>query len=422
MKRLRNFGIPALAWTIGMSLAVGQAAAATPLAEKYLLEGKLTEGGKALQERLKESPKDDQARFGLGVLQFLQTFEHLGGSLYKYGLRTEKSFLRPPPQVKEFLPQNPNPDKLTYAAARQILKTFLDDLVRAEATLAQVKDPAVKLPLHVGLLKIDPFGQGKPISAAFLFGRLGGGADDARQLAEKFVIGFDRGDVSWLRGYCHILAAVSELLLAVDGKRAFECGAHLLFEKVDTPHTFLLENRIEFDNAGPKDVPLWSDVISFFHQMTRLSIEEPARTKAALAHLEAGLAQAKEMWKFILAETDDDNEWIPNPKQTGVLGVKVTQEIVDAWRETLDEAEQVIKGEKLIPFWRGKSGERGVNLRRVFTEPRAFDPIEWAQGTAATPYLEKGSLTKFADPRVGDRLNKAFGGPFGFIGFGFWFN
>jgi hypothetical protein len=420
MKRLSYFVIPALAWAIRMSLAAGPAAGATPLAEKYLLEGKLTEGAKALQERLKESPQDDQARFGLGVLQFLQTFEHLGGNLYKYGLRTEKSFLRPPPQVKEFLPQNPNPEKLTYAAARQIVKTFLDDLVRAEATLAQVKDPAVKLPLHVGLIKIDPFGQGKPISAAFLFGQIGGSAD-ARQAAEKFVIGFDRGDVSWLRGYCHILAAVSELLLAVDGRRAFECGAHLLFEKVDTPHTFLLENRREFDNAGPRDVPLWSDVISFFHQMTRLPIEEPARTKAALAHLEAGLAQAKEMWKFILEETDDDNEWIPNPKQTGVLGVKVTQEIVDAWRETLDEAEQVIKGEKLLPFWRGK-GERGVNLRRVFTEPRTFDPIEWAQGTAATPYLEKGSLTKFADPRVGDRLNKVFGGPFAFVGFGFWFN
>jgi hypothetical protein len=115
------------------------------------------------------------------------------------------------------------------------------------------------------------------------------------------------------------------------------------------------------------------------------------------------------MWKFILAETDDDNEWIPNPRQTGVIGVKVTQEMIDAWLETLDEAEQILKGKKLIPFWRGKAGERGVNLRRVFTEPRTFDPIEWFQGTAAAPYLEKGPLTKLADSRMGDRLNKAFG-------------
>ena len=55
-----------------------------------------------------------------------------------------------------------------------MVQTFIDDLVKAEATLAEVKDPDVKLPLHVGLIKIDPFGQGKPISAAFLFGRVEG--------------------------------------------------------------------------------------------------------------------------------------------------------------------------------------------------------------------------------------------------------
>jgi hypothetical protein len=404
-------------------LAAGQAPAAAPLAEKYLLDGKLAEGATALQARLKEDPKDDQARFGLGVVQFLQTFEHLGGSLHKYGLRTEKAVLRPPPQLKEFLPQNPNPETMTYPAARQMVQTVVDDLVKAEATLAEVKDAEVKLPLHVGLIKIDPFGQGKPINAAFLFGRVEGLPPEALKQAETLVVGFDRGDVSWLRGYCHIVAAWGELLLAVDGQEAFDCSAHLLFEKVETPHTFLLENRGTFDEvwSGWEARPLWSDLISFVHQMTRLPIKEPARTKAALQHLEAAVAQAKEMWKYILAETDDDNEWIPNPKQTGVLRVKVTQEMVDAWRETLDEAEQVLKGKTLIPFWRGKPGERGVNLRRVFTEPRTFDPIEWVQGTAATPYLEKGPLTKFADPGTAGRLTRAFGGPLNFIGFGFWF-
>jgi len=392
-----------------------------PLAEKYMLDGKLAEGAKALEGRLKAAPQDDQARFGLGVLQFLQTFEHLGGGLHKYGLRTEKAFLQPPPQVREFLPQNPNPEKLTYAAARQLVQSFVADLATVEATLAEVKDPAVKLPLHVGLIKIDPFGQGKPISAAFLFKRVEG-LSVMTQQAKELVIGFDRGDVSWLRGYCHFLAALGEVTLAVDGQRGFECSAHLLFEKVETPHTFLLETRRAFDENPFENVAAISDVISFFHQLMRLPIKEPARTKAALAHLEAGVVQAKELWKFNLAETDDDHEWIPNPKQTGVVGVKVTQEMVDAWLETLDEAEQVLKGKTLIPFWRGNVVERGVNLRRVFTEMQTFDPIEWVQGTAATPYLEKGPLTKFADPRTGIRLNNAFGGPFNFMSFGFWFN
>src|SRR5437762_1598949 len=133
---------------LSLSLAARPAAADAPLAEKYLLDGKLTEGAKALEGRLKEAPKDDQARFGLGVLQFFQTFEHLGGSLHKYGLRTEKAFLQPPPQIREFLPQNPNPEMLTYTAARQLLQTFLDDLAKAEATLAEGRDPAAKPPLH----------------------------------------------------------------------------------------------------------------------------------------------------------------------------------------------------------------------------------------------------------------------------------
>jgi hypothetical protein len=136
---------------LALALTADRAFAAAPLAEKYLLDGKLAEGAKALQDRLKEDPKDDQARFGLGAVQFLQGFEHLGASLHKYGLRTEKAFLQAPPQVKEFLPQNPNPETLTYPAARQIIQTFIDDVVKAEATLAEVKDPAVKLPLHVGI-------------------------------------------------------------------------------------------------------------------------------------------------------------------------------------------------------------------------------------------------------------------------------
>jgi hypothetical protein len=408
---------------LALAFTTGRAVAAAPLAEKFLLDGKLAEGAKALQDRLKENPKDDQARFGLGAVQFLQSFEHLGANLHKYGLRTEKSLLRAPPQVKEFFPQNPNPETLTYPAARQIIQTFIDDVDKAEATLAGVKDPDVKMPLHVGLIKIDPFGQGKPINAAFLFGRVDGLPEAMRKPAENLVVGFDRGDVSWLHGYCHFLAAAGELLLSVDGQEAFECSAHLLFEKVETPHTFLLEDRRRFDEAAFawEDRPLLSDVISFFHHMMRLPIKNPDRTKAALAHLEAGVFEAQQMWAYINVEMDDDNEWIPNPKQTGVLGVKVTQEMVTSWLIALDEADSILKGKKLIPFWRGKEDGRGVNLRRVFTEPRTFDAIEWFQGTAATPYLEKGPLTKLADPRTGARLINAFGGPFNLLGFGFWF-
>ena len=100
------------------------------------------------------------------------------------------------------------------------------------------------------------------------------------------------------------------------------------------------------------------------------------------------IALSHESWKFILAETDDDHEWVPNTKQHSVMpNGTVTAEMVKGWFEFLDEAQAILKGEKLIPFWR-KGPTSGVNLKRVFTEPRTFDLVLWVQGTAAAPYLK----------------------------------
>jgi hypothetical protein len=225
--------------------------------------------------------------------------------------------------------------------------------------------------------------------------------------------------VHWLRGYCHFLCAFGEILLAIDGSEQFNSTAHVFFEKVDSPYAFLQDEPRSID-PGNFDARMIADFIAYIH-LLRFPIEEPARMKAALGHLEAMLPQAKEMWKHYLAETDDDNEWIPNPKQTGVLRVQVTQDMVDTWQETLDQWQLVLQGKRLAPFWRGGEKEdRGVNVRKVFTEPRTIDPILWVHGSAAAPYLEKGEITKLADPRTMNRISDTFGG-LNFIGYAFWF-
>ena len=53
-------------------------AADPPLVERYLEEGKLAEGERALAAHLKDHPDDDQAWFGLGTLQFLRAVEIVG--------------------------------------------------------------------------------------------------------------------------------------------------------------------------------------------------------------------------------------------------------------------------------------------------------------------------------------------------------
>jgi hypothetical protein len=140
----------------------------SPLVESYLLEGKIAEGNAALTARLQAKPNDDQARFGLGMVQFFQGFEHLTAGLYRHGLRTERLARNSLPQLSATIPQNPNPQPISYAELRVMLQRFVDDLNAAEATLAAIQAPDVKLPLHVGLIKLDATGQGKLVSGKMI--------------------------------------------------------------------------------------------------------------------------------------------------------------------------------------------------------------------------------------------------------------
>ena len=391
---------------------------AAPRAEAFMLAGKLAEGEQSLQQHLKAHPEDDEARFGLGAIQFLLTFEHLGTSLHKYGLRTERGAPLVGRQLSEIVPQNPDPQPIRYQDSRRIVERFVKDLAAAEATLAKVDGESVKLPLHVGLIKIDVCGLGKPVSAAFVLGRID--VDVPEAMVQQFVVCFDRGDVDWLRGYCHLLSACGEILLAVDAQEVFDCTAHMFFERVTSPHKFLQEEPRVWDDIFSLNARVISDLISFSHLM-RFPMKEPHRMKRAHAHLRATLASSRTMWKHYQAETDDENEWIPNPSQTGAMQIEVSDEMVATWLRAIKESEAVLEGKKLIPFWRGEDPTRGVNLRRVFLEPRALDPILWIQGTAATPYLEQGEITNFAEPRTLQQINNTFGG-WNFFGFAFWFN
>ena len=122
-------------------------------------------------------------------------------------------------------------------------------------------------------------------------------------------------------------------------------------------------------------------------------------------------------WKLILAETDNDHEWIPGPSQKSVIpNLSFNPEQVAAWQDFLSEAEAILLGKKLLPFWRHGFKE-GVNLRRVFLEPRPFDLVLWVQGTAAFPYLETGEQTS---PETWQRFQRMFRGEF--IGVAVWVN
>lgn len=396
-----------------------------PLVEKFLMSGELAAGEEALANHLENRPGDDQVLFELGVLRAVRAVEHLGQSLYRYGARGHRSVLfgmmggnfgagGGVPILRMPVPKNPDPDRIDYQHARRILERFAADLEKAEKTLAQVDDPNVGLPLHFGLIRLDLNGDGVAQEHeklwrvyASIFRR---NRNVTRATAEKFVVSFDKADVHWLRGYCHLLMAMCDVGRAYDWSELFERTGHLFFANIESPYSVTQSSSGGF--IGPI-----LDEVALYH-LIRFPVKEPERLESALRHLQIMIEQSRLTWKAIQAEEDNNREWIPGPRQSGVIpGIRVTRQMVDAWHEFLDEAEALLAGEKLIPFWRNNSEDVGVNLRRAFTEPREFDAILWAHGSAAVPYLEEGDLTS-AD--TWQRLQNVFGGQF--IGFAVWFN
>ena len=144
---------------IVLSLVEGLGAAEPPLVEKYLHSGQLAKGEQVLEAALAVNPKNDQARFGLGVLQVVRGVERLGQSLHEYGCRSENTHL---PFVRLPVPSNPDASPITYTDFRRILQGFHSDLATAEATLASVTDDRVLLPLRMANIHLDLDGDGKP--------------------------------------------------------------------------------------------------------------------------------------------------------------------------------------------------------------------------------------------------------------------
>ena len=392
-------------------------AAIAPLLDPYLTSGKLSEGEKAFSDYLQSSPKDDKSRFGLGVIQFVRGTERLMQSLYRYGM-IQSPLGGSIPFVRLPIPKNPKPQILTYEALQQVFQAWIDDLATVRTTLEPIKDQNLKLALRLGLVRLDFDGNGKAEDKEMLW-QIFNAVTNARateQEAQQFLIAFDRGDTLWLQGYTHVLGAIGEFLRAYDSRDLFAACAHLFFQNVDTPHKFLLtpsKKNVDDYSFDPFD---FVDLISTVH-LSKFSLVEPQRMTTILNHMKSVISLSRESWKSILAETDSDREWIPNPKQLSVIPqVRVTDEMVKSWLKSLDEISTILDGKKNIPFWR--DDKLSIDFARIFTEPRGFDLVSWVQGTAATTYLEKG--TSVTDSRVWDEMLNAFGG--NLFGFVVWFN
>lgn len=407
---MRALLIGVAVWTLTIASVEMARAIEVSSFEPLLVAGKWAEAEKQLAGAVAADPKDDNARFALGTIQALRAFEGLVQGFYRYGLdpewRTSLPMLRLP------IPENPKPTPLTNADFRQLVSDFAAKLAEAEKTLAPIKSAEVKLPLAIGTYRVDIDGDGAAGESESFWGIFGMtiGAPIGEEDVKEFVIAFDAGDVNWLRGYCHLLQAFCEVYLAHDTQDMHDHAAQFFFPAAEVKYPVTLTPPGDWWNAI-------ADIVAFVH-LIRLPVSEPERMQAAHAHLLEVIAQSRLSWAAIAAETDDDREWIPSAKQENVAipGARVSGRMVEGWHEALDEAELILQGKKLIPYWR-VGDNRDLNLKRVFFEPREFDLVLWVQGSAAVPYLEDGPSTSAEKWR---QLQRLFNGQLGL--FAIWFN
>lgn len=397
-----------------------------------LYSGTAAKAVETLQAGVDQAGQAEQ-RFALGIAQTCAAIERLTASLNRYGLNSRTTDGLRMMGMPTVAMENPAEEAIDATEFREVLGRFYQDLSQAQQTLEAVEpDGELKIVLDITRVRLDYNGDGEagPDEAlGLLMQRLQrqqasrinvvpefvdaegntvplSGVVEEEAEAEPILIALDAGDVYWLRGYCHLLMGMGDFILAHDTEKIFNHTAHLFFARVDTPYTYLSDWQ-----PGSFDTGMIIDIISFIH-LIRLDVSDPQRMIASRDHLVQVSALSRQSWEAILAETDNDREWIPSTTQNSVLGeaLMVDQARLDAWMQFLDEYDAILAGKKLLPFWRGdEENKLGVNLAKVFEQPQTFDLVLWVQGSAAKSYLEEGELTT---EQFWSQLTRAFRGDF----------
>ncbi|MER9408503.1 hypothetical protein [Mesorhizobium sp. M0589] len=406
-------------------LPLSSARAAAPEAATALFEAKtVTERNRALTTLESAAKGDPASAYAAGAGEFFTALEILAGGLHRHGFESPQSFMLPLMRLP--IPDNPDPEPLTYEQFRAILVAFRDRLETSAATLGSVPadaDIGMVVDLtHAGIDLNEDGAIAPDESMAAIMASLSRGGISSDGAASSLTFRFDRADGFWLQGYAEFLMAQADFWLAHDFRTMFDGSFHMLFPRAKLPLQDIL-----VPPAGDMGSSIFSsewriaDFISMVH-LVNWSVVEPERRQAARRHLIEIIRLSREDWKAIRAETDNDREWLPGPQQKGenpLTGLEVGEEQVEAWLATLTMAEDLLEGRKLLPHFRiTASTGQGIKMKRFFEEPKPFDLVLSITGPAIAPYLESGEIVTSGEF---DQIQRQFGGG-GFLTFALWFN
>jgi hypothetical protein len=157
------------------------------------------------------------------------------------------------------------------------------------------------------------------------------------------------------------------------------------------------------------------DAIAFIHTLN-WQVVSPDNLADVRLHMLEVMRLNRVTWKSVMAESDNDHEWLPNAKQDGPFpNLKISQANIDDWLAVVDFAEGVLEGKKLIPHPRFT---RGINLKKFFETAKAFDLVMFVAGPSAVPFFEAEG--EIVNERTWRAITQPFNRNFGL--FVVWFN
>lgn len=360
---------------------------ATPvLADDTTTSGMIAEQGlAATQAHLTELPSSPDRDMALGAVTFLTGIETAYQTRWRSGAG---NYPIPLPLLGTQLMPNPQPEELPADFFYTLAESIAASMQSARDALPEDGGDGA-LVLSLGDLWFDIDGNGERTQDEDLM-ELFWEFRMSPQEEPSIEIRFDSADVHWLRAYTHLIEASTTLVRAFDPTEPMtqmqELRAAVAEQKAEYPP--------DPDEMGYSsyfgDVTIYADTFAIFIQTLRQQ-PDPALITETEQHVRDMIAANREFWTAVGAETDNDREWIPNDNQQAALAINIPPGSGAAWLEVLADAERVLDGELLVPYWRFASGY-GLNVRAWLDDPQPIDMVGWFQGTEALPYAVSGEV------------------------------
>ncbi|HEX8374439.1 MAG TPA: hypothetical protein VF606_04590 [Geminicoccaceae bacterium] len=324
-------------------------------------------------------------RFALGGVRFLAGVERALRLRYDVGLSEGLAVASGLPILRLPIEENPAPQPFEPAMIDALFQGVESDMAGAIEALSGIRDSdEVALEIDTADLWFDIDGDGTrtpgegaiEVAAWALSGGFG-------QEMGATTIRFDTADAAWLSAYAHLLAGISEGVLALGPSDAIArvVEARASFESLGLPPPY---NDFLFGDTMAETADL-----AAMYVMAIEGQPDPARTLAMRDHLLATVEDNRRFWRLVPREGDNDREWIPNKNQQSATGLPFPPDTGARWLAVLSDAEAVLKGDLLIPFWRVGPGA-GLDLGALLENPPELDIAGMIQGATFVPYLREG--------------------------------